>query len=387
MKNKNILVIPDSFKGALSAADTGEAIACGVRHALTEQELTNAVLVFPAADGGEGTAEAVGAAMHGLFRQIPTVDLFGYPMEGTYADLPGEIPTAVFDMATCCGIGFARQYGPDPMRASTYGAGMMLDGLVSLGYRRILVGLGGSGTNDGGIGALAALGARFTDGDGSLFDGSLGGQVLSRVHSVDISAVQERLNGVDLVLLYDVAVPLTGESGATRMFGRQKGASPEQLDLLEAGMLQYAAAIGKSYGEQIPLADGAGAAGGLGCGLHLAGGKLCHGAGYVLDTLGIPEQLRSAALVFTGEGKTDIQTSRGKLPHTVARYAKAAGVPCVDICGQAEPVASLYADGMTAIVSLVNGCITVEESMARTAQLAEQAAYNLTRLWLAGQYL
>jgi len=132
------------------------------------------------------------------------------------------------------------------------------------------------------------------------------------------------------------------------------------------------------------LADGAGAAGGLGCGLHLAGGKLCHGAGYVLDTLGIPEQLQSAALVFTGEGKTDIQTARGKLPHTVARYAKAAGVPCIDICGQAEPVDSLYADGMTAIVSLVNGCISVDDSMARTRELAEQTAYNLMRIWLAG---
>ncbi|MBQ3177234.1 MAG: glycerate kinase [Clostridia bacterium] len=385
MQNKTILVIPDSFKGALSAADTGEAIASGVRHALGERKRTNEVLVFPAADGGEGTAQAVAAAMHGQFRQIAAVDLFGHPMEGAYADLPGDVPTAVLDMAACCGIGFARQYGPDPMRASTYGVGMMLDGLVSLGYKRILVGLGGSGTNDGGIGALAALGAQFTAADGSLLDGSLVGQVLSRIDTVEISAVQERLAGVELVLLYDVAVPLTGESGATRMFGRQKGASPEQLDLLENGMLQYASAIGKAYGEHIPAADGAGAAGGLGCGLHLAGGRLCHGAGYVLETLGIPEQLRSAALVFTGEGRTDIQTARGKLPHTVARYAKAAGVPCVDICGQADPVDSLYADGMTAIVSLVNGCITVEESMERTAELAERAAYNLTRLWLAGQ--
>ena len=142
--------------------------------------------------------------------------------------------------------------------------------------------------------------------------------------------------------------------------------------------------IRKAYGG-IPDADGTGAAGGLGCGLHLAGGKLCHGAGYVLDTLGIPELLKDTAIVFTGEGKTDIQTARGKLPHTVACYARAAGVPCVDICGQAEPVDALYTDGMTAIVSLVNGCISVEESMSRTAELAEKTAYDLTRLWLAGK--
>lgn len=385
MKNKTILVIPDSFKGALSSLETGEAIARGVRHALAEAGLTNEILVFPAADGGEGTAEAVCAALHGRFCALPTTDLFGHPIEGMYADLPGEVPTAVLDMASAAGIGFARQYGPDPMRATTYGVGVMLDRLVSLGYRRILVGLGGSGTNDGGIGALAALGAMFRDADGAPVDGSLGGQVLSRICEIDISAVHRRLTGVELVLLYDVAVPLTGDSGATRMFGRQKGASEEQLDELETGMRNYAAVIGQTYGETLPVADGAGAAGGLGCGLHLAGGKLCHGAGYVLDTLGIPERLENAALVFTGEGKTDVQTARGKLPHTVARYAKRAGVPCVDICGQAEPVDVLYADGMTAIVSLVNGCITVEQSMARTGELAEAAVYNLMRLWLAGK--
>ena len=188
---------------------------------------------------------------------------------------------------------------------------------------------------------------------------------------------------MELVLLYDVAVPLTGESGATRMFGRQKGAAPEQLDRLEAGMCRYAEVLRQDYGA-VPDVDGAGAAGGLGCGLHLAGGRLCHGASYVLDTLGIPALLQDTAIVFTGEGKTDVQTARGKLPHTVAKYAGAASVPCVDICGQADPVDVLYEDGMTAIVSLVNGCISVEDSMARTAELAEKAAYNLTRVWLAG---
>lgn len=383
MMNKQILVIPDSFKGALSAAEAGEAMAKGIRRGLAERGMTNEVLVFPAADGGEGTAEAVSAALHGTFRTLPAVDLFGHPIDAVYADLPGEVPTAVLDMAASCGIGFAKQYGPDPMRASTYGVGEMIRLLIDLGYRRILVGLGGSGTNDGGIGALAALGAHFRDADGAELAGADGGQILERIASVDVSAVHKRLNGVELVLLYDVAVPLTGDSGATRMFGRQKGASPEQLDRLEAGMCRYADVLRKSFGG-IPDADGAGAAGGLGCGLHLAGGKLCHGASYVLDTLGIPERLQDTAIVFTGEGKTDIQTARGKLPHTAARYAKAAGVPCVDICGQAEPVDVLYEDGMTAVVSLVNGCMTVEESMARTAELAEKTAYDLTRLWLAG---
>ncbi|MBR4960686.1 MAG: glycerate kinase [Clostridia bacterium] len=383
MKNKKILVIPDSFKGALSAAEVGEAMAKGIRCSLAERGMTNEVLVFPAADGGEGTAEALTAAFHGTFRTLPTVDLFGHPMDAIYADLPGEIPTAVLDMAACCGIGFAKKYGPDPMTASTYGVGNMIALLADLGYRRILVGLGGSGTNDGGIGALAGLGTLFRDENGEVLTGTAGGRILERIASVDISRVQKRLSGVDLVLLYDVAVPLTGDSGATRMFGRQKGATPEQLDRLEAGMCRYADVLRKDYGN-IPDADGAGAAGGLGCGLHLVGGRLCHGASYVLYSFGIPAMLKDTAIVFTGEGKTDIQTARGKLPHTAARYAKAAGVPCVDICGQAEPVDVLYEDGMTSVVSLVNGCMTVDESMARTAELAEKAAYNLTRLWLVG---
>ncbi len=376
-------MLTDSFKGALSSADAGEAMASGIRKALAEADGAYAVTVLPVGDGGEGTAEAVGLACRGEQRVIATTDLFGHPVDGVYYALPDN--GAVFDMATCAGIGFARQHGPDPMRATTFGVGVMLDRLVTLGYKKIYVGLGGSGTNDGGIGALAALGARFYDASGDWLDAAAGGQVLPRIAAVDVSDVHERLSGVELSLLYDVAVPLTGETGATRMFGRQKGASPEMLDQLEAGMCGYARAIAQAYGAEIPQTPGTGAAGGLGCGLHLAGGRLCHGAGAVLDLLDVPGLLGDTALVFTGEGKTDVQTAQGKLPHTVARYAKAAGVPCVDICGQADPVDALYRDGMTAVVSLVNGCLSVEESMARTAELAGKAAYDLTRLWLAGR--
>jgi len=365
--------------------EAGNAMARGIRKALADTDLNYEVQVFPAADGGEGTAETLCAALHGTLHRINTVDLFGHFVQGTYADLPGDVSTAAMDMATCCGIGFARQYGPDPMTASTYGVGLMIRKMAEMGYRRILVGLGGSGTNDGGIGALGALGAVFTDEAGYSIDPRLGGKMLSRIRHMDVSAVHSRLAGTKLELLYDAAVPLTGDSGATRMFGAQKGASPADLEALESGMLRFAKCIDDLYGAEIPMTKGSGAAGGLGCGLMLAGGKLCHGASHILDALGIPALLQNTVLVFTGEGKTDQQTTRGKLPHTVARYAKAAGVPCVDICGQAEPGDMLYTDGMTAVVSLANGCITLEESMAKTAYLAEKTAYNLTRLWLAGK--
>lgn len=378
MKDK-ILILPDSFKGSLSATEVGHAMATGVQRALAAASKPFAVQVYPVADGGEGTAEALCAALRGQTGTIPTVDPFLAPIDGTYARLSAD--TAVFDMATCCGLGLARQHGLDPLRASTFGVGKMIGGLIDRGFRRILVGLGGSGTNDGGIGALSALGARFTDANGAILDAGMGGQVLSAISDIDLSAVQERLCGIELVLLYDVAVPLTGDSGATKMFGRQKGATDADIDRLEAGMLQYAACIRKRYGA-VPDAAGAGAAGGLGCGLHLAGGTLCHGASYVLDTLDIPVLLGETALVFTGEGKTDAQTAKGKLPCTVARYAKTAGVPCIDICGQAEPVDALYACGMTRIVPLVQNGITPEMAMANTAALLEETAYRQVQLWL-----
>lgn len=378
MKDK-ILILPDSFKGSLSAVNAGQAMEAGVQRALAEAGKSDSVQVYPVADGGEGTVEALCAALQGQTDTLSTVDPFGSPVEGVYAVLSPD--TAVFDMATCCGLELAKRHGLNPLRASTYGVGKMITGLIERGYRRILVGLGGSGTNDGGIGALAALGAVFTDVAGNVVDGSAGGQVLSAIADMDLSGVRAKLSNVELILLYDVAVPLTGETGATLLFGRQKGATETELARLETGMCHYADCICKRYGN-IPDAAGSGAAGGLGCGLHLAGGKLCHGASYILDTLGIPALLAETALVFTGEGKTDVQTAKGKLPCTVARYAKAAGVPCIDICGQAEPVAELYDSGMTKIVPLVQNGVTAEMAMAHTAELLEETAYMQMMQWL-----
>lgn len=373
MGSKTILILPDSFKGSLSAAEVGEAMATGATRACTERGQRLSVQMFPAADGGEGTADALCVALAGERCTLPTLDLFGHPMSGTYVVLPGDVPTAALDMATCAGLGIARQYGLDPLSATTYGVGLMIDGLISRGFRRILVGLGGSGTNDGGIGALAALGARFVDDHGQALDGRLGGQMLSRIRHIDTAAVHKRLAGIELVLLYDVALPLTGDTGATRMFAAQKGATSAQIEQLEMGMERYAGLVGRA----VSMADGAGAAGGLGCGLHLAGGTLRHGASYVLDTLGIPALLQDTLLVLTGEGKTDVQTAKGKLPCTVARYAKAAGVPCIDICGQAEPVPELYEQGMTAVVPLVRHGITVDMAMTQTAALLTETVYAI----------
>lgn len=374
------LVVSDSFKGALSSIEAGQAIADGIRMA-DEGAL---VRVLPAADGGEGSAEALGKALSGQACIAPSVDPFGFSIDVVYYDLGTKngVRSAVFDAASCAGLGFAKLHGLDPLVASTAGVGKMLVYLRSRGFHRILLGLGGSGTNDGGIGALAAMGARFFDAQGLEIHGVFGGGLLSRVADIDLSAVQALLSDVELCLLYDAAVPLYGENGASRMFSPQKGADPETVEILENGMRQYAAVLSMRYPAIDPLTDGAGAAGGLGFGLLAAGGRLIPGADAILRAIGYPELLADCALVFTGEGRTDRQTAHGKLPSVVARYAKAAGVPCVNLCGQADilPERTLYDCGMSAVFPIVQAPMTLAESIIRAAEALTKTAFNVVRL-------
>lgn len=373
------LVVSDSFKGALSSAEAGQAIADGIRMACKEAT----VRVLPAADGGEGSAEALSTALVGQRRTASASDPFGFPIDAAYYDLGiiDGVRSAVFDMASCAGLGLAKRHGLDPLAATTFGVGEMIVQLRSRGFRRIYIGLGGSGTNDGGIGALSAMRARFFDKHGAEIHGVCGG-MLSRIVDIDLSAVHALLSDVELCLLYDVALPLYGENGASRMFSPQKGADPETVEILERGMRQYAAVVSARYPVMDPLTDGAGAAGGLGFGLYAAGGRLLPGADTILRAIGYPDLLHDCALVFTGEGCTDRQTAHGKLPSVVTRYAYAAGVPCVDLCGQADilPEHALYDCGMTAVFPIVQGPMTLAESMACTAEALTKTAYNVVKL-------
>ena len=374
------LVVSDSFKGALSSAEAGQAIADGIRMACNDA----IVRVLPTADGGEGSAEALGMALAGQRRTTSASDPFGFPIDAAYYDLGiiDGVLSAVFDMASCTGLGLAKRHGLDPLTATTFGIGEMIVQLRSRGFRRIYIGLGGSSTNDGGIGALSAMGARFFDKHGAEIHGVYGGGMLSRIADIDLSAVHALLSDVELYLLYDVALPLYGENGASRMFSPQKGADPETVEILESGMRQYAAVVSERYPVMDPLTDGAGAAGGLGFGLYAAGGRLLPGADTILRAIGYPDLLHDCALVFTGEGRTDRQTAHGKLPSVVACYAHAAGIPCVDLCGQADilPEHALYDCGMTAVFPIVQGPMTLADSMVCTADALTKTAYNVVRL-------
>ncbi len=371
-----IIAALDSFKGAVSSFEAGNAVKRGVCRRLPDCDVT----IFSLGDGGEGTSAAFYHV--GEVCSVRVSDTHGEPTDAAYVLLEKNgVRTAMFDMAAAAGLHHSKKHGLNVRTASTAGVGEMIAHLVNLGCGEIIVGLGGSGTNDGGIGALFRMGAKFFNKNGTEIDDSRGAEILGEIASCDLSAVHRLLDGVKLTLLYDVAVPLTGEFGASRMFSHQKGADEATVEELESSMTHFAEVCDRASGEKISERSGSGAAGGLGYGLSLAGGELHPGAEYVLDFVGFREAAADADLVITGEGKTDRQTARGKLPFTVAKYA--GDVPTICLCGTFTPDAELYDGGFDAVFSIINAPSTLEESMKNTELLLENAAYNVAGLLAA----
>lgn len=371
-----IIAALDSFKGAVSSYEAGAAVKRGLCRRLPDCDVT----IFSLGDGGEGTSAAFYHA--GEVSSVRVSDTHGEPTAAAYVLLEkNNVRTAMFDMASAAGLHHSKKHGLAVRTASTAGVGEMIVHLVNLGCGEIIVGLGGSGTNDGGTGALSRMGAKFFADNGTEIDGTRGAEILGEIAACDLTPVHRLLKGVKLTLLYDVAVPLTGESGASRMFSRQKGADEAAVEELEHAMTHFAEICDASLGEKISERKGSGAAGGLGYGLSLAGGELRPGAEYVLDFVGFREAAADADLVITGEGKTDRQTARGKLPFTVAKYV--GDVPTVCLCGTFVPDEELYDDGFDAVFSIINAPSTLEESMVNTEILLENAAYNIAGLLAA----
>lgn len=365
MKRIKAVVACDSFKGALSSSEAGNAIHSGILARLPDAEVS----VFPVGDGGEGTAEALMLALDAERRYVAVDDTNREPVGAVYGiAVIGGIKTAVFDMAACAGIGFAKKHGLNLMSSSTYGVGQMIRHIAEEGISSIIIGLGGSGTSDGGAGALAALGAVFRDASGRIIEYPTTGSLFD-IESCDLTSVVRDLK---ITLLYDSGVPLTGDNGAVMLYSRQKGADDNEVTALENAMKHYAAVTG---GASVP---GSGAAGGLGYGLSLAGGVLTPGAGFVLDAIGFDDEVRDCDIVFTGEGHTDYQTSTGKLPLAVAK--RSAGKKTVCLCGADDSVQSLYENGMSAVFAIADRPLAETESMNRTAELLTKCAYNIIGL-------
>ncbi len=322
-----VVVAPAPFKAALPAAAAARAIAAGVRLGAPGVETRR----VPVADGGEGTLDALIAAAGGRRRAVAAVDPLERPIEAGLGELPGGV--AVVELAQAAGFELLEEAERDPETTTTTGVGILIRAALDLGAKRIIVGLGGSATTDGGLGLARELGVRALDADGR--DVGARGRDLGRVAALDLSGRDPRLEEIALEVACDVDNPFHGPRGAARAFGPQKGASPAAVKRLDAGLANLAGCVAAATGSDLQRLPGAGAAGGAAGGLAaLLGGRLVPGARLVLDAVDFGRHLDGAGLCVTGEGRMDETTAAGKAPAAVAAACAEAGVPCVALCGE-----------------------------------------------------
>jgi glycerate kinase len=367
-----IVVAPDKFKGSLPAAGVAAAVAAGLRAALGDAE----IVTMPVADGGEGTVDAAVAAG---FERVPVTATGpgGDPGRASYARR-GEV--AVVELAGVCGLARLPGGRLAPLTASSFGAGEVLRAALDAGARRIIFGVGGSASTDGGAGLLQALGARVLDGRGEPV--GPGGAGLGDVATLDLTGLHPAFrSGGALVLAADVVSPLTGPDGAAVVYGPQKGASPDQVARLDAGLRRWAGVVAAAVGQDWSRAAGAGAAGGVGfAALTVLGARLRPGIEVVLELTGFASWLAGADLVITGEGSLDAQSLAGKAPVGVARMAARHGVPVVAVAGRCTLTArELAAAGIGAVYSLTDLEPDLERCHAEAAGLLRRAGQIIAR--------
>jgi len=365
----------DSFKGSLSAPEAAEAIERGIKSVYQDAVVKN----YPLADGGEGLVDAILARRQGMRITVPVKDPLGRDIEGFYGLLEGGI--AVIEMAAASGLPLLADTERNPWLTTSYGTGQLICDALERGCHEIMLGLGGSATNDGGMGMAQALGIRFLDADGHELSGC--GGSLEKVAVVDASQKHPRLRDVTLRLACDVTNPLCGPEGASHIFGGQKGADSDMRNKLDAGMKQYASVMQEASGKAFESRPGCGAAGGLMVPLlAFWEPEIFSGIELVLEALGIDEDLQTADLVITGEGRLDGQTLFGKAPVGVAKRAKRYGKPVIALTGSiGDGYRDVYEGGIDAVFSVQNGPMTLQESMENTGALLEDCAHRIMRLY------
>jgi len=374
-----IVVAPNAFKGSLTALQAAEAIRDGILAVLTDAE----IVLVPIADGGDGTVDALVAATGGERRALPVRGPLGEPVEADYGLLE-QGQTAVIEMAKASGLSLLPPSRRNPAVTTTYGVGELLQHAYDAGARRFIVGIGGSATNDGGAGMAQALGYHLLDDQGhELPPGGLALQRLARIQLGDVHAdwTQARVD-----VACDVTNPLTGPSGASAVYGPQKGATPELVAELDTALKRLAEVIRRDLEIDVEHLPGAGAAGGLGAGLvAFTGARLAPGAEMVMDALKLDERLKGAHLVVTGEGRLDSQTARfGKGPAAVARHARNAGIPVVGIGGSVADDAEL-ALLFDTVEASVTEPLPLDQALRHAADGLTRAASRVMRALLTGK--
>jgi glycerate kinase len=371
-----IVIAPDSFKDSLSAEGVATAIAQGIRDAFPDADL----VLCPMADGGEGTVDAILAVLPGERRSASVSGPLGAEVTARWGWLP-EARTAIIEMAEASGLQLLTLEQRDASHSCTFGTGQLILEAVEAGAEKIILTIGGSATNDGGAGMLSALGVRFYDFSGSELPP--GGLALAQLSRVDLSHFDPRLQALQFSVAADVDNPLCGPHGASFIFGRQKGANPQQIEALDHALAHFADCCAQVLEHDRRDEPGAGAAGGMGFAAKaFLGAEFRPGVEVVAELAGLEDKTRGADLVITGEGRCDAQTLRGKTPMGVARVAQRQGVPVVILAGTlGEGYQALYEHGINAAFAIVSGPMTLADACADAPRLLRERARDVVRLW------
>lgn len=371
-----IVIAPDKFKGSMSASEAARYIALGINSVLPNSEL----ILLPLSDGGEGLVESLA--------EIGNISVVTTTVTGPLGQLVkaewgfNDIEkTAIIEMAAASGLTLVPEAQRDPSVTSTFGTGELIKTALDYGCSNLIIGIGGSATNDGGAGMAQALGAEFFDHSGEPLKGC--GAELIRLSHIDMSGLDPRLQQVSVKVASDVNNPLTGPKGASYTYGPQKGATPEMVKMLDRALENYRRVIKKTIGKDIGDIPGSGAAGGLGAGLiAFLNAEICPGIELVLDTLDVDRFLVHCSLLVTGEGKLDAQSASGKAPVGVARRAQKFNVPVIALAGIIEGGLEIFhKQGITACFAIADGPLSIEESISRGPHLIEKKAAELTRIF------
>ena len=368
-----IIIAPNSFKGSLDAFMVAQAIEKGMKKSRLSVECE----LFPIADGGDHTLEVFHNWLGGEIRKSSVAGPLGEPVDAEWVMVANE-KTAIVEMAKASGISLIAQGTLDPMKANSYGTGQLIAEAVRQGAEKIVLGLGGSATVDGGLGILQAFGGELFDAHGNLI--STDTNAIMELHSISIDKIDQQVAAVEFVILCDVENPLLGMNGAAHIFGPQKGADPEKVEILEESLQRFNEIVKNMTGKDLSDMNGAGAAGGIAVMLGaFFNSTLAGGVDFLLEKMQFEESLQDADLLITAEGKVDGQTLSGKGPFGVAEMARKYGVPSVILAGKADEVEELN-KGFEAVFPITNGPMSLETAMNRTALDLEQTAKQIGNL-------
>lgn len=364
----------------MTAAEVCQAMEKGIRKAIPEAE----IISVPMADGGEGTTDSLIDATNGQKHFLTVTDPLGKKVNAYYGIL-GDQKTAIIEMAQASGLTYVAKNNRTPetiMRTTTYGTGELINDALKHNVNKIIIGLGGSSTNDGGAGMAQAIGVKFFDQANHEITTKLGGGDLNKIAKIDLSAINPQLKDVQILIASDVTNPLTGQNGASAVFGPQKGADAQTVEKLDQNLSHYATLIQQTIKKDVATIPGSGAAGGLGAGLlAFTNATIHHGVKLIAHETHLADKIKGADFVFTGEGGTDFQTKFGKTPYGVAQIAKKENIPVISLAGYlGEGIEQLYDEGFTAIFGILDKAEDIHQALKDGPKNIERTTENIVRL-------